>query len=155
MSICVVRKAVCVLGKWIPENDREIGEIMYREALHFINKRFPEGWGGCAVMRTEGGKLLTSVALESFNAAAGLCMETGAMCEAQKLNLKVTHSLCISRDSEEETPQILTACGICQERLRFWGSQVKVAVTNAENEVIFKSLEELSGFYWGEAFDMQ
>lgn len=34
----------------------EIGEIMYREALCFLNNRFPKGWGGCAVLRTEGGK---------------------------------------------------------------------------------------------------
>lgn len=151
------------MGKWvlreaddkkeILDNDREIGERMYKEALHFLNNRFPTGWGGCAVLQTEGGKLLTSVAFESFNAAAGLCMETGAMCEAQKYNLKVTHSLCISRENEKEAPKILTACGICQERLRYWGNQVKVAVTNADNRIIFKSLKELSDFYWGEAFE--
>lgn len=90
---------------------------------------------------------------QKIGKAAGVCMETGAMCEAQKYNLKVTHSLCISRENEKEAPKILTACGICQERLWYWGNQVKVAVTNADNKIIFKSLKELSDFYWGEAFE--
>lgn len=133
-------------------NDKEIGQAMYEKALEFVNKRFPKGWGGCAVMHTEDGQMLISVALESYNGGAGLCMETGAMCEAQKYNLKVTHSLCISRDSENDEPVILTACGICQERLMYWGKDVKVAVTNKENKIIFKSLKELSPCYWGDAF---
>lgn len=133
-------------------SDHEIGVAMYQAALDFLNQRFPTGWGGCAVLRTEGGQFLISVALESFNAAAGLCMETGAMCEAQKYNLRVTHSLCISRDNENEIPKILTACGICQERLMYWGKDVKVAVTNPERRVIFRTLAELSPDYWGDAF---
>lgn len=133
-------------------NEEEIGRLMYAEAIRFLDRRFPKGWGGCAVLRTEDGKLLTSVALESFNAAANLCMETGAMCEAQKYNLKVTHSLCISRDNENEKPKILTACGICQERLMYWGKDVKVAITNPEGNVIFKTLKQLSPSHWGDAF---
>lgn len=133
-------------------NEQELGNKMYETALEFMNKRFPKDWGGCAVLYTENGQFLVSVALESYNASACLCMETGAMCEAQKYNLKVTHSLCISRDHENEEPLILTACGICQERLRYWGKDVKVAITNKENEVKFKSLAELSPAYWGDAF---
>ena len=55
---------------------------MYQMATDFVRKRFPTGWGGCAVLFTEDKQFLISVALESFNAGAGLCMETGAMCEA-------------------------------------------------------------------------
>lgn len=132
--------------------DQELGKEMYDKAIAFIDRRYPTGWGGCAVMRTEDGQFLTSVFLDSYNGAAGLCMETGAMCEAQKYNLKITHSLCVSRDSEAENPVILTACGICQERLRYWGKDVKVAVSNPENEVIFKTLGELNPNYWGDVF---
>ena len=114
-------------------NDREIGHQMYQMATGFVRKRFPTGWGGCAVLFTEDRQFLISVALESFNAGAGLCMETGAMCEAQKF-------------------KILTSCGICQERLRYWGGNVKIAITNPENEVIFNTLDELSNHYWGNAF---
>lgn len=133
-------------------NDKELGKIMYEKAVAFIDKRFPTGWGGCAIMYTKEGQFLMSVALESFNAAACLCMETGAMCEAQKYNLKITHSLCLSRENEKEAPKILTACGICQERLRYWGEDVKVAISNPENEMIFKKIRELSPCYWGKAF---
>ena len=136
----------------IPTSDLELGQQMYAEALEFINRRYPTGWGGCAVMHTEDGQFLISVYLDSFNASAGLCMETGAMCEAQKYNLRITHSLCISRDSEFDEPKILTACGICQERLHYWGEDVKVAVSNPEQKIIFKSLAELDPCYWGNSF---
>lgn len=133
--------------------DKELGKQMYQKAIAFINRRFPKGWGGCAVMYTEEGEYLLSVALESFNAAACLCMETGAMCEAQKYNLKITHSLCLSRKTENETPNILTACGICLERLRYWGDDVKVAISNPDNEIIFKKINELNPHYWGNVYN--
>ena len=52
-------------------NDREIGHQMYQMATDFVKKRFPTGWGGCAVLFTEDRQFLISVALESFNAGAG------------------------------------------------------------------------------------
>lgn len=134
-------------------NDLELGTRMFEKAAAFVSRRFPRGWGGCAVMYTEDGQFLTSVYLESFNGSAGLCMETGAMCEAQKYNLKITHTLCVSRENETENFRILTPCGICQERLRYWGEDVKAAVTNPENKVFFRTLKELSPCYWGNAFD--
>lgn len=131
--------------------DNEIGKVMYEKALDFINKRYPTGWGGCAIMRTEDEQYLVSVYLESPNDAANLYMETGAMCEARKYDLKITHSLCMSRKSEKEELVILTACGICQERLMYWGEDVKVAISNPDNEIFFKTLKELSPFYWRNA----
>lgn len=133
-------------------DDKIIGEEMYSKACEFLDNRFPSGWGGCAIMRTADGRFLISVALENFNSGAGLCMETGAMCEAQKYNLQITHSMCVTRNNEKEKPKILTACGICQERLMYWGNSVKVAVTNQKNEIIFRTLEELSPYHWSGAF---
>ncbi len=133
--------------------DYEIGKKMYQEAMAYIEQRYPQGWGGCAVLRTEDDQYLVSVGFDSFNMAANLCMETGAMCEAQKYNLKVTHSLCVSRNSAEEELKILTACGICQERFQYWGKAVKIAITNPENQIVFWTLEELTPNYWGDAFE--
>ena len=133
-------------------DDKSLGTEMYSKACEFLDERFPEGWGGCAVMYTSDGKFLISVALESFNSGAGLCMETGAMCEAQKYSLRITHSMCVSRENENEFPKILTPCGICQERLMYWGDGVKAAVTNSENKIIFRTLKELSPFHWSGAF---
>ena len=131
--------------------DTDLGKIMIEKAREFIDKRYPNGWGGCAVMYTQEGEFLLSVYLDSPNSAAELCMETGAMCEAQKYNYTITHSLCVSRVNENEELKILTRCGICQERLRYWGSGVKVAVSNPQNAIIFKSLNEISIHYWREA----
>lgn len=133
-------------------DDKIIGEKMYSKACDFLDKRFQNGWGGCAVMRTADGKFLISVALENFNSAAGLCMETGAMCEAQKYNLQITHSMCVTRSNEKKKTIILTACGICQERLMYWGISVKVAISNPKNDIVFLTLKELSPHHWSRAF---
>ena len=130
--------------------DTDLGKIMLEKAREFIDKRYPKGWGGCAVMYTQEGEFLISVYLDSHNSAAELCMETGAMCEAQKYDYTITHSLCVSRENENGELKILTPCGICQERLRYWGG-VKVAVSNPLNTIIFKSLDEISTHYWREA----
>ena len=128
--------------------DTELGKIMLEKAREFIDFRYPVGWGGCAVMYTQEGNFLISVYLDAPNSAAELCMETGAMCEAQKYNYTITHSLCVSRDNEKDDLTILSPCGICQERLRFWGKDVKVAVSNPENKIIFKTLDGISLHYW-------
>lgn len=63
--------------------------------------------------------------------------------------------MCICRDSEQDDFKILTACGICQERYRYWGDGVKITITNPNNKVIFKTLGELSPWYWGFAFPQE
>lgn len=131
-----------------------IEKTMYDKLTTFVKERYPKGWGGAAIMHTEQGSFLISVALESANAGASLCMETGAMCEAQKLNERITHSLCIARDDEDSDFRILSPCGICQERLLYWGSKVLVGVTNPNNILIFKSLKEISLHNWTEAYNL-
>ncbi len=121
-------------------------------AQDFVTKRYPTGWGGCAVMRLSSGEIITSVAPEVELEALGLCMEVGAICEAHKQNKAVTHSLCISRENEQSDFVILSPCGICQEYLRFWGGDVQVAVTNKDNKLLFKSLYELQPYHWLQAF---
>ena len=86
--------------------------------------------------------------LLGINESAYLCAEVGAICEAHKLNKKVTHSLCVCRLNDGEDSKILSPCGICQERLFYWGNDVKCAITNDSNDIIFKSLKELQPYYW-------
>ena len=130
----------------------EIKREMYRQATEFIAKRYPVGWGGAAVMYTAGNRYLISVALDTIDANAELCIETGAMCEASKYNLKITHSLCVVRKDEHSDFRVLTPCGICQERLRFWGGEVKVGVTTQDNSLKFVELNELQPYHWTCAF---
>ncbi|MGH0001036.1 cytidine deaminase [Pseudovibrio ascidiaceicola] len=89
-----------------------------------MERRYPTGWGGAASIRTESGKILTSIAPDTKNDGLSLCMEVGAILEAHKLDEVVTHSLCIYREDENSTFVILTPCGICQERLVHWGGEV-------------------------------
>ncbi|MFP7200957.1 cytidine deaminase [Lysinibacillus halotolerans] len=124
-----------------------IEKRLYEEAVALIEKRYPIGWGGAAAMYTTDGKILTSVAPEIINASTELCIETGAILEAHKLDTQITHSICVVRDNEKSEFKILTPCGICQERLFYWGPNVKVAVYTTERDILFKTLEEVQSFH--------
>lgn len=130
-----------------------IEQTLYDTAVDFIKNRYPTGWGGAAVIHTDDDRILISVAIEVFNASAELCIETGAICEAHKWNVKVTHCICVVRDDEHSEFKVLTPCGICQERLRFWGEDVLVGVTTSDKSLKFVRLGELMPYYWGKAYD--
>ena len=132
--------------------DFKLEKRMFDEAKSLIEKRYPKGWGGAAVIHTEEGSFFTSVSIETANASASLCIETGAICEAHKYNQKVTHCICVVRDDENSPFRILSPCGICQERLRFWGEDVEVAVTTEGNELLFLPLGKLQPFHWTNAY---
>jgi cytidine deaminase len=130
----------------------EIEQEMYRLAVELIEKRYPVGWGGAGVVRTSKGNYYTSVSIDTANASAVVCIELGAMLEAHKFNEKVTHCMCLIRDDENAPYRVLSPCGICQERLRFWGEDVQVAVTNREEPVKFVELRELQPYHWTLAY---
>ncbi|MFM2643221.1 cytidine deaminase [Vibrio chagasii] len=121
---------------------------LYHAAVELIKKRYPRGWGGAAAIRTETGKILTSIAPDTKNDALSLCMEVGAFLEAHKLNEKVTHSLCICREDESNEFLVLSPCGVCQERLVHWGGDVKAAISTKENKLVFKTIRELMPHHW-------
>ena len=121
---------------------------LYHAAVELIKKRYPRGWGGAAAVRTETGKILTSIAPDTKNDALSLCIEVGAFLEAHKLNEKVTHSLCICREDESTEFLVLSPCGVCQERLVHWGGDVKAAISTKENKLVFKTIRELMPHHW-------
>lgn len=132
--------------------EKLIEQEMYHKAIELIEKRYPTGWGGAAVIYTEDGRFLTSVALETANGGAQLCIEVGAMCEAHKYNVKVTHCLCVVRNEKNSPYKILSPCGICQERLRYWGTDVKVGVTTKENILKFVTLDKMQPYHWTDVY---
>jgi cytidine deaminase len=138
--------------KVIMEGNLIIEQEMFQRAIEFIPKRYPKGWGGVAFIRTEDDQYFSSVALETANSSVILCIEVGAMTEAHKYNAKVTHCLCVVRDDENSPFKILSPCGLCQERLRFWGTEVQVGVTTPDNSLKFISLKELQPYHWTNAF---
>ena len=130
-----------------------IEQTLYDTAIDFIKNRYPSEWGGAAVIHTDDNRFLISVAINVFNASAELCIETGAICEAHKWNVGVTHCICVVRDDEHSEFKVLTPCGICQERLRFWGEDVMVGVTTNDSSLKFVRLGELMPYYWGMAYE--
>ena len=135
--------------------NKEIENRMFQTAKELIEKRYPSGWGGAAVIRTEKDHYFSSVAIETANSAASLCIETGAICEAHKYNEKVTHCLCIVREDENSPYNVLSPCGICQERLRYWGEDVQVGVTSEKEGLVFVELRELQPYHWTHAYDKE
>ncbi|WP_282138715.1 cytidine deaminase [Rossellomorea aquimaris] len=129
-----------------------IEKTLFEEAVALIEKRYTTGWGGAAAMYTKRGEVLTSVSPEIINASTELCIETGAILEAHKLDTEVTHSICVVRDDENSEYKVLTPCGICQERLFYWGASVKVGIFHPEGDLLFKTLKELQPFHWYEAY---
>ena len=132
--------------------DFTVEKEMYRQAVELIEKRYPTGWGGAGVVHTAQGHYFTSVSIDTANNSAVLCIETGAMLEAHKYNEKVTHCMCLVRDDENSPYQVLSPCGICQERLRYWGEDVQVAVTAKEQELLFVPLSVLQPYHWTKAY---
>lgn len=133
----------------------DIEKEMYRQAVELIKKRYPIGWGGAGVVHTDKGHYFTSVSIENANTSAVLCIETGAILEAHKYNEKVTHCLCVVRDDEISPYKILSPCGICQERLRYWGEEVQVGVTTKNNSLLFVTLKELQPYHWTKAYSAE
>ncbi len=129
-----------------------IEKNLYDMATRFIEKRYPIGWGGVAVMRTSKDNYYTSVAIETANQGASLCIEVGAMAEAHKNKEKVTHAICVVRDCEKSEYKILTPCGICQERLAYWGDDVMVGVTTEDRSIKFVPLNVLQPYHWSKAY---
>ncbi len=133
----------------------KVDKKLYNAALKFLNERFPNnGEGGVATMYTNTGKILLSTYADSPNCAACLCYETGAICEAHKLNEKITATICLSREKNKK-PIVLTPCGICQERLAFWGLDISIAVPKKENstEYMVLKLSEIQPHYWHRVFE--
>lgn len=132
--------------------DYPVEKIMLQKATELIERRYSTGWGAAAVIHTAKDNYFTSVAIETSNAAASLCIEVGAMCETHKAQEKVTHCLCIVREDESSPFRVLSPCGICQERLRFWGEDVQVGVTTGTEEILFVKLGELQPYHWTNAY---
>jgi cytidine deaminase len=156
LPICdIMRGEICDKQEFCVEafmRNYEIENEMYRRAVELIEKRYPVGWGGAGVVHTAKGNYFTSVCIETANASAELCIETGAMLEAHKFNERVTHCLCLVREDERSRYRVLSPCGICQERLRYWGDDVQVAVTTDEEELKFVYLRELQPYHWTKAY---
>ncbi len=119
-----------------------------------LESRFPNDEGIAAAMYTEDGDVVTGVFFEPEWGGGALCAETGALCEAERRNKRVTASVCVSRLSGSDPIVILTPCGICQERLFHWGESMEVAVPDPDDPTgwMTRTLGEVQPYYWVNAF---
>jgi cytidine deaminase len=131
--------------------DQKLVDAAIAQAL----TRFPNDSAGAAAIYTSDGQMFTSVGFDSPNDAANLCHEAGAYCEAFRLNLQVTASVCVSRESADAPFIILAPCGSCQERLATWGRDVEVGVPAPGDSTKWegKRLRDVQPYYWRNAFE--
>lgn len=129
--------------------DQSLVDAAIQQAL----ERFPVGYAGAAAVRTETGRVITSVCFDPPNSGAALCHEAGAYCEANRLGEAVVASVCVSRSAPDRPFLILAPCGICQERLALWGPNVEVAVAVAGHPSQWqaKRLADIQPHYWRNA----
>jgi cytidine deaminase len=132
-----------------------IDQKLVSAAIQFVEQRFPpdKEWAGAAAMYLADGRILISTAPDAFNPSVEICHETGAICEAFKLDERVVATVCVSRDRTGKF-RILSPCGVCQERLMIWGPDVEAAVPddNDPTKWLVKTLGELQPFYWRKQF---
>ena len=136
----------------LTESPMRLDQRLVDAAMGFVEKRFPgEPYEGAAAMYTEDGEILISTALEvPAGASVALCHEVGAMCEAYAKDKKITATVCVSRETDGRMI-VLPLCGVCKERVWFWGGDVEVAVPHEGDITKWRpvTLQELDPFYWG------
>jgi cytidine deaminase len=123
-------------------------------AIAYVTKRFPDQlWAGAAAMYTEDGEMLISTAIAVVNEQVSLCHEVGAICEAYAKDKKIVATVCVTRD-EQGRFRILPACGVCQERLWYWGGDIEVAVPAENDATKWESvtLADMTPHYWRKQF---
>jgi len=124
-------------------------------AVDLVEARVPgQRWAGGAAMRLEDGTVITSIAPKVRNPAVETCHETGALCEAYKLDKDVVASVCVIRSSTWGDFWILTPCGVCQERLFSYGPAVEVAVPvpGDPHKWCSLQLDEVQPHWWSNVF---
>ena len=128
----------------------QLDQTLIDAAISLALERWPRGEAGAAALYTSTGRILTSVFAHSPHESARLCHETGAICEAHKLRERITASVCVHRDDEHTPFIILPPCGICVERLAYWGREVQVAVPKPTESAkwLAKRLDEVQPYYW-------
>ena len=133
----------------------QVDQRLVAAAIKQALERWPDEEAGAAAAYTTDDRILTSVYVETPNSVVNLCHETGAICEAHRLNVAITASVCVSREDKDAPFLILTPCGVCQERLAYWGSDVQVGVPQPDDPTKWssRSLGEVTPFYWRKALE--
>ena len=132
----------------------KVDQKLFDSVVSFIEERFGKNSDeGAAGIYTESGKLIISTAPDTLNDSVSLCHETGAYCEAYKIDEKIVASVCVHQGGDGKNI-VLTPCGVCQERLFLYGEDVEVGIPN-ENEFgsfISIKLKDVQPYHWRNVF---
>ena len=132
-----------------------VDEVLYRAAVGLIESRLASvDWATAAALRMDDGSIRVGIALDNINSGAGLCAEVGPIAQAYTEGRRVVDSICVTRSRDRQHDLVLAPCGLCQERLALWGSDVEVGVFDAEDARGWsgRRLGELNPYYWARAF---
>lgn len=115
-----------------------------------LEQRFPNDGGLAAAAYTSDGDIYTSVVFDPDWGGGGLCAETGALLDIHKHNKQLSAIACITRLDGEHPFYIATPCGICQERIYYWGYDVEIAVPLLDDPTQWeaKTLREIQPYHW-------
>lgn len=119
-------------------------------AIAEIERRFPNEIGIAAALYTSQGEILTGVRFRIEYGPGRLCAETEPMLNAHRHGKRITASVCLYRDPLDGRYLVLSPCGLCQERLLYWGKDVEVAVPDPHDPAcwISRTLHDLVPHYW-------
>src|ERR1039458_9172717 len=78
-----------------------VDQELVSAAVELVEVILPgQPWAGAAAMRLSDGSVVTSTAPSVPNLSVEICHETGALCEAYKLNKPVRDSVCVVRSDQ-------------------------------------------------------
>lgn len=133
-----------------------VDQALVDAAIDLATTRFAgEPWSGAAAVRLDDGTVLTSTGPDAPNVAASLCHETGAICEAFKLDRRIAATVCVTAAETDGQYWILAPCGICQERLFAHGPDVEVGVPEPGDPTRWQTLllRDVQPHWFGHVFD--
>lgn len=112
-----------------------------------------DGEGVAAAALVDDGSVVTGVWIDAMVDSACLCAETGPICDAHRSGRRLVASICV-RVVTGSDPAVLAACGVCQERLAMFGTDVRVGVADGSSRGFeFRPLHELRPSPWWDAID--
>lgn len=125
----------------------KVDQKLYDAARKLLDEHPDQAVSACY---TEDGEILTGVSTDAHHLQVGLCAETGPVCEAQKLKKKIAASICLSNSSKLNRLVINPPCGVCQERLFWFGENVHVAIPEKEDPTQWQSvpLKQVQPHWW-------
>jgi cytidine deaminase len=110
-----------------------------------------EGVGAAAL--ADDGAVLTGVWIDAMVDSACLCAETGPICEAHVTGRALVASICV-RWAEGSGATVLAACGVCQERLAIFGTDLLIGLADPSTPGYrFAPLASLRPQPWWDALD--